>query len=224
MIFRRALSLTGVEVGGTQTREGRPFTTHEKITKLLEHLRKHEQMPAPFMLETFYARKVFIPPAIEGTKQPNELQKGLGFWISTRVTEGDLNSELSPNKDIHPDQCDGKIYLLEEMRSCDDQHERWMSSYSALTMLRDEFLDSSEFKDTAKLLPYAERRTPERDQIDHGFFSNPFGFLDKLGAKILPEERHITSLFRIRMMFSDSDPDGKWRRNLVGYPVFIASA
>jgi hypothetical protein len=219
--FNVRLSLTGASVGGTQSKQGRQFTTHEKISRLLEHIRKHDQLidtpfvggsdSQPFLLESFYARKVFIPPKMDDLQTPEWLKKGLNFWISTGAAE---RSWGVPN---------GRIYLLEDIKNPDQMDS--VSSWTALSMLRQEYLLFAEYTVAAQYLD--DHYSQDEDEFNVKFSENPFTSLAEMGAKVLAEERRITSLFRQRKNFNEpvyENGTKKWRPNIVGYPVFIAAS
>jgi len=72
--WKAELSLTGVGAEAQQERHGRAPSTTEKISAVMEHLRKHQQLSAgriswrvdgtekPFRFEAFEATKLAIPP------------------------------------------------------------------------------------------------------------------------------------------------------------------
>jgi len=208
-------SLLGPKVGAEQTRNARAFNTHEKITKLLAYLGKHDQIlndspfleasdDKPFVMHNLYAKRIFIPPIADSLKVPDWF-KGLGMWISTRSSNND-----------------GRVYLLEDLRQADGKIE-FMSAYSSLNMLRQEFVILSEYSIVAGTLN--DSVLPDEDQ-SVAFSTNPLEFLARLGAQLLPEERYITSLYRIRTFFleqSHSEGEKKWKPNVVGYPIFITA-
>jgi hypothetical protein len=209
-------SLLGPKVGAEQTRNARGFSTHEKITKLVQYLMKHDQLlndspfltasdDKPFVMHNLYAKRVFIPPIADSLKVPDWF-KGLSMWISTRSS----NNE-------------GRVYLLEGLRHADNKIE-FISAYSSLNMLRQEFLVLSEFSIVAGTLN--DRVLSDEDESAVTFSTNPLEFLAGLGAQLIPEERYITSLYRLRTHFLEkihSGSEKKWKPNVVGYPIFIAA-
>jgi len=210
------LSLTGLGVSGKQTSSARSFSTHEKITKLESYLKEHKQIetfdPAdssdqkPFVLYTFSAKKVFIPAKTD-SKTP-EWFKGLSLWISTGhyLTSGRY----------------GRIYLFEDAVWKDD-FMAFASAYSVFDILQHEFRRQSHFKVDGEEF---RKKNYLTDETDVTFSTRPFEALAELGAIIIPEQRFIASLFRVRLHFLapfQLEGEEQTMANVVGYPVFIAA-
>lgn len=215
------LSLTGLEVGGEQSQNARAFSMHEKISKLQTYLKGHNQIlnhspfigqseAQPFVLESLYAKRVFIPPKSRAhDREIPEWFKGLSLWISTRPVRNDGRE-------------DGRTFLFEEAFYADSKIET-ASAYSALTMLRNEFVPLSEFTVAAQTLVCSKS---DQDESNLKFSENPLEFLAGLGAIIASDERLITSLYRLRTYFLEPTNlinGKKWKPNVVGYPIFITA-
>jgi hypothetical protein len=93
LVWEASLTITSPGAEGSQQRFARPYTTHEKITKLTKHLedkglvayeRPGYQDPVDiedreaFRIETCRAKRVFIPP---DHGQPPDVA-ALNVWIS----------------------------------------------------------------------------------------------------------------------------------------------
>ena len=211
-----SLSLVGPKAGAVQSRNARAFTTHEKITKLVKYLREHDQLldnvpfaeasdNKPFVMHDLHANRVFIPPITDRAGVPDWF-KGLGLWIS------------NPTETYQ-----GRVYLLEDLRQADREIE-FISAYSSLNMLRQEFLILSDLSIAGGVLN--GRTSSVEHESEVSFSANPLEFLARLGAHLNPEARHITTLYRLRAHFyeeSGSETEKKWKPTIVGYPVFISS-
>lgn len=211
------ISLTGPKAKIGQTQYPRDFTTHEKIVKLIRHLKQnhdvycHEHYESkldcttPFHLETFQATRVFIPPNQNYQETLTEFN-GIRLWIS-----------FQPNKTSEHNAC--TLYLLEDTRESDGEgNVETISAYSSLHMLLHHY---SPFLEWTII---NESTFNFKSEIE--FLLNPIDFLSKLGAHVITT-RKITSLYRLREVFyediviANKDNTKENFIGAVGYPIFI---
>jgi hypothetical protein len=154
-VWEASLTITSPGAKGSQQRFARPYTTHEKITKLTEHLEEEGQVSfgrasgkglGPligrrkdsklFRIETCQAKRVFIPP---DHGQPPDVG-ALNFWVSAVPrTPEDIARHFDRLKTegirISETAASGNLYLLEDDRRPDEQHYHVRSAYSALSLM-----------------------------------------------------------------------------------------
>jgi hypothetical protein len=214
------IGLTGPKGGGKQARFARPYTTHEKVSMLTKYLEEeglvgyeraygYVDAEEAFRLETFQAKRVFIP-----TKQRDSSPGGLSLWISLK----DPSSGVTGRELGHPRYHPGTLYLLEDYRDADTPKPSGPipSMYSMLGWLLYGGLSTltrgaSRYDDLPELdlSGASDNRELERFSVD------PTVALSQLGAQVGPA-RKIRSLYRIRATFL-----GRPAVTTFGYPIFI---
>lgn len=123
-IWKMALGLAGPSTEGTQSRPGRAFTQHEKITELLKRLaggpssRVSRRRDSEFAVACLSAVRAFIPSRSTGAGD----FPGLAIWIGLGAEE---------SRDLDP------VYLIENFPRDDESRSNW-SGMSALWMLTNE--------------------------------------------------------------------------------------
>lgn len=226
-IWRIALGLTGPQADGTQSRPARPFTRHEKASKLVEYLKKRRLVvphrpwdrerwdaESPFRLESMDATRIYIPP-----REASQFN-GLTVWFSGAPDE-------NPEKPSGADDPTGPLYLLQDYQVDDEIRATNVSAASALKTLFYEIQgERSEIIINGKpdsLLSTLNSRFPEPDEntFDRMFSSDPESFLTELGARVV-DRRFIQCLYRVRRTLNDyySVPIGSVVT--IGYPIVIA--
>ncbi len=217
-----SLSLTGPSVEMGEETSTRPLTTHEKIQKLTEFLRKanllDERRPKqmskgmygdpgerPYVLETTTARKVIIPKQhlenIDGLRE-------LAVWISDPSEDDFTDEEWEWHGTF--------LYLTEGHWDNKRYHSVW-SGCSALQAI------VNVANGAPLILP-----EPVGDE-PYGRWCNehPITKLGRLNS-IVMDTRKITTLYRKRYMTDEQCyvVNGQKRRvnDLLAYPLFIAAA
>jgi hypothetical protein len=246
-MWNAEIGLIGPKAGGTQQRFARPFTVHEKISKLTKYLedeglvgygRAGEQDAKVatedrklFRIETCRAKRVFIPP---DHGQPPEVG-ALNVWISAVP----LTKAIKEKTVFAP----GNLYLLEDDRRRNDQPKvPYMSAYSVVTLMldqgigaedlptREEYREAIESKggplpmyfDNLEF-PFRDAEEPRKKSFFRYFFLDPVQAFAHLGAQIGPERR-IRTLYRVRVQFPEYELQ-LWHRYDIAtfaYPIFIA--
>jgi hypothetical protein len=158
-MWNAEIGMLGPKAGGAQQRFARPYTTHEKISTLTEHLENaglvgygraggDDVASEPrvfFRMETCRAKRVFIPP---NHGQPLEIG-ALTLWISSvSRTREEIEAIREDFTAIlkNPRQWEGmrslssrrpgNLYLLEDYRYADGERITFGASpYSALSLL-----------------------------------------------------------------------------------------
>ena len=123
-VWRAGLAMTGPTAQAEQARFGRSFSTHEKIHKLLEHIKRlppvnYGDGPRPdpaFRLETIPAMKVVIP-----AKPGAASNQTLVLWLSAM-----------PGFDIRRGR---RLVLIQEYRQTDKEYVEHVSPKTALVEL-----------------------------------------------------------------------------------------
>ena len=143
-VWEASLTITSPGAKGSQQRFARPFTTHEKISKLTEHLEDKglvgygrataQTRGTMFRIETCRAKRVFIPP---DHGQPPEVG-ALNVWISAvprtpEEIEAAFEGRKVPGE--RGRESPGNLYLLENYKHSDVNGFDYMSSYSALSLM-----------------------------------------------------------------------------------------
>ena len=86
-VWKVVLGLTGLSAETTQSRLGRAYTNHEKLTRLVRYLKDKEQLGTgrvahpfhydkPFTLESMTARRAHIP-----IRKESPSFQGLSIWV-----------------------------------------------------------------------------------------------------------------------------------------------
>jgi hypothetical protein len=222
------ISITGPKAGGKQLRFARPYTMHEKISKLTEHLEakgltvsgrasEPEYMfplrspKAVFRHETCHARRIYI-----ATGQSDSSPSTLNLWISLMDRSA---SQAKSRDEWQP----GNLYLLEDYQGNDQPIRPMGSAYSSLQMLFGSSLrGGSAFTGIDIDLRDALDDQELRKEFVRDFSVDPTVALSRLGAQVGPP-REIHSLYRIRTTFLDEDIDTEHGSiTTFGYPIFIA--
>ncbi len=132
--WKAAIGITGPSAEGIQMRAGRPFTRHEKLTTLVQHLTDKKLLAlrrpsyselnedprsinSVFRLETLAATEVFLPSESDNATT----RHGLKMWISE---ESKLYVETPP-----------LLYLLADYRKDDADEYIAASGMSIITIL-----------------------------------------------------------------------------------------
>jgi hypothetical protein len=159
-MWNAEISLIGPKAGGAQQRFARPYTTHEKILRLIVYVEDEglvgygradgqkiglggassEGNEKEFRIETCRAKRVFIPPNHGQPPGVGELK----VWISAVPrTPQDVEEQNDrrargewPGRDLF---LPGNLYLLEDYRRADEPRHDRMSSYSALSLMIGDF-------------------------------------------------------------------------------------
>jgi hypothetical protein len=108
-IWKVALGLTGLSVESTQQRPARPFTEHEKLSRLAATL-PEEGPEALFHLMTIFGRRTVI-------RADKNTLRGVAFWLCRRPQSTGIG-----------------LYLVEQPR-CDDEPIAYYSGLTALMMI-----------------------------------------------------------------------------------------
>ena len=215
-----SLSLTGPAVEMGEETSIRPFTTHEKIQRLIAFLRKAnllaerrpKEMPKhqtpdhrPFVLETMTAQKIIIPRRHLGNIDG---LRGLAIWIS-EPSEEDFTDE--------PWKWHGTFLYLTEAHWDNKPYQEVWSGCSALQAI------VNVVNGVQLVLPEPIGNEPfGRWCSDH-----PIVKLQALGGTVT-SSRTITSLYRKRYITDEQcyTINGQERRvnDLLAYPLFISSA
>lgn len=219
--WEASITLTSPGAKGTQSRFGRPFTAHEKITQLVEYLEKKRLVYKPanggtsvaqippytgeskdFTLASFRATRAFIP---SNPKLPTF--KGLGLWIASFIfSPSFLSDTLTRGSEVI-------LFLLEDFQGKDEPQPGSSvgTAYTNLILLIEGLRKSTDLSDTtSRELSDMARTVPYED---------PITFLSEfLGAEI-GTERSIRCLFRVREQVIDVSGGG-----VFGYPIFVAAA
>jgi hypothetical protein len=227
-IWKAALGITGPSVEGTQSRPGRPFTLHEKVQKIVSHLRANKFLDpgraapsskASFLVEAMSAQRAAIPPNKEVTGFP-----GLNVWVSVESdTDARQRGELNTQKNS------GALFFLEDFHKCDDDEPPMhFSSYSWLALLADVLGDGKPIA----LMNNSPQRAILVDALDSEFAIDPINALSRLGAMFGPERR-VTALYRVRAMCMERWEDGGLQEGkkrpsdffttTIGYPLIITA-
>lgn len=123
-VWRAGMGVTGPTAQAEQARFGRSFSTHEKVEKLLEHIKHLASVdygdgPRPnpaFRLDTIHAIKVVIPPKPGGASNHS-----LVLWLSA-----------TPGFDV---QRGRRLILIQEYRNSDQEYVEHVSPKTALVEL-----------------------------------------------------------------------------------------
>jgi hypothetical protein len=223
------IGFTGPKAGGAQQRFARPYTRHEKISKLTKYLEdeglvEYERADRPisdaekaFRLETCQAKRVFIP-----AKQRDSSLGGLCLWIS--LMDRGSGHGASQEQRYRQRLPSGNLYLLEGYRDADPPELAYVHSpYSSLQLLTGGGLarlgsddsGASRYDDFEPDLSYTSAyRGSGRSSVD------PTEVLSQHGAQVGPA-RKIRSLYRIRATFTEPT-EPKFTLATFGYPIFIA--
>jgi hypothetical protein len=210
-VWKAGLSLTGPTAEGSQARPGRPFTLHEKVQKIVDHLRKSNlvengrlkhpfadpnRRELPFRIEAMSARKAIIRPQKD---MPDS--RGLGLWVSTKPDDS------TPKI--------GALFLLEDFRGDDgDYSGSRFSSYSWLALLS----ETLEVKSLSSDVQTGEHTLT--DDLGPGFSADPVDALSRLGA-VFGTERRVIALYRVRAACMAHEND--FAVTTLGYPLVITA-
>jgi hypothetical protein len=211
------VSLAGPKAEATQSRLGRPFTSHEKVLRVEEYLREqrllHDGRPresgvnwrpeGEFFVEETRATKAFIPPA--------KSFPGLAVWFTP---------EIKREKDDYFES--RHLYLFEDYPR-DDSEPRIppASGYTYLMFLLD---DNPDFNRVLQEMG--------RPRSALALLTQPAEFLDAVGAKF-SDERYVRTLYRVRVAAREvvhrHDDEGNDQGDVeklvvVAYPIYIALA
>jgi hypothetical protein len=202
--YTASLGLTGPSVEVSSGAQPRDFLVHEKIDRLVDHLRRGGfvaegrrgtdlgEPEAGFRLETCTAARALLPPA----------PGSLAIWIS------------EPPDDQPSDEYRevGRLYLIEDFRGCDFEGAGHVSvsGYTALEMLlEDEGVRPS------------LAATPLRRDMAAEFGARPLELVARLDGRVAAPRR-IRTLYRVRASFAEMHAD--FARVTIGYPIFVAAA
>jgi hypothetical protein len=151
-MWNAEIGLTGPKAGGAQQRFARPFTTHEKISKLTEYLEDKGHVEygrssgkkegTTFRIETCQAKRVFIPP---DRGQPPDVG-ALNVWISAVPrTREELKAILERRGEWAEDRWSpgpGNLYLLEAYQHSDSySHGERLSPFSTISIMMGDYVD-----------------------------------------------------------------------------------
>lgn len=252
-VWEASLTITSPGAKGSQQRFARPFTTHEKISKLTEYLEDEglvgygrprgymkRTSAGYFQIENCRARRVFIPP---DHGQPPDVG-ALNIWISAVPrTEEEIRNALE-RKRYAQKGSPGNLYLLEDdHRDSDRKVYSAYSSYSALWIMLDgypgqrgghRYIDSDVIRAAEPEEPDLDIPEPVRNAVRNApggwyfyyFLIDPTKALAQLGAQVGPE-RSIRTLYRVRVVFPEEElmhGFGHMGLATFGYPIFIAEA
>jgi hypothetical protein len=200
-VWEASLTITSPGAKGTQTRFQRPFTTHEKITQLIEYLQGNQlvvthtptdeswPLGQDFHLVRFPLTRAFIPPKPEISPSFD----GMGIWLGTFSF---------PSYDVLD------LFLLEDFQGKDEpptRHSR--SEYSSLYVLTRALAESEK-------IPFTEDMVPADARYGSGL-----NFLAEFFGAEIGTERSTRCLFRVRR-----EVEGLMGVYVFGYPIFIAAA
>jgi hypothetical protein len=204
-MWKAGLGLTGPSVEGTQSRPGRPYTVHEKVQKVVSHLRTtklldrgrlayHIASGREFRVEAMSARRAAIPPRKDFP--------GLSLWVSA---EPDAGAQDADGNKI------GALFLLENFRGSDDSNGLNFSGYSWLAFLA-QVVDASETRGFVLSNMVAG--------LGRQFASNPIEALSHLGTVFAPERR-VTALYRVRAVCGAEEQN--FALTTIGYPLVVTA-
>lgn len=210
-IWNAVLGLTGPKAEATQTRPGRAFTMHEKITKFQSYINdnnlvldyrprdafepRHLDTSKPFRSERMEARKCHIP-----LQDGQSTTGALNIWISIQpddVQPADMRRRT------------GTLFLIEDFRG-KERHVKCLSGYSSLMLLTEELrpvIDQTQIE--------AFRR---QDAAREQFGKNPVDTLADLGAKFGPPRR-INAIYRVRATCNETAAEAAV--TTIGYPIIV---
>ena len=212
-IWKTVLGLFGPKVEATQSRPGRPFTTHEKVTRFHHHLKKDklliEHRPVEpfemelrddsnssnqFRLEQMSAQRVRLNKVDEDIE--------INIWVS-----------LQPDRQIKESRSAvGALFLIEDFRGNDDRVTR-ISGFSSLWFLVQEMKPLIELANSNIF--------DQADKIEDRFGEDPIGTLKDLGAQFGPSRR-IQATYRIRVCGMEMGARDH-ATTTVGYPIVISA-
>lgn len=213
-------SIKGPDVGAKQDNKLRPATAHEMITKLMQSLKKNDQLQIgrvadtnhqkyQFAFEETVARKVLLP--LKKAKQVKELRE-LAVWVSNPGTKPQPRTK----ENIH-DPEGIFLYLVEAYWESDDLFHGPVSGFSALNMILSSVAGAMGLDPDAVLSKYEARSSGK----------SPLATLQEIGG-IPQDQRKIQTLYRKRYISDDQYVliDGTSHRchDLFAYPIYIASA
>jgi len=196
--WKASLNLAGPGAEGTQVGFARPLTKHEKVEGVIKFIVDQQLIAGDpertdtdqFVDLTIRARRFAIP------------KENLAIWISM------------PELD-NPREKRKRVFLIEDFRSKGGDQSDHYSGYSSLHIL------ITALQDTEKNIPGVTRRERWDDANDRLEFANdPYGFLEKLGAKAGPAQT-IRSIYKVRATAIEVEAKVGYVLAIVGYPIFI---
>lgn len=221
-VWKAGLSFTGLTAEGTQIRPGRQFTMHEKVQRLVEHLRANDLVASgrltdwrqgpddgPFRVEAMSARRATIPTRASVPGFP-----GLGLWVSVKPDANDGAAAHVPfGRRRFPM---GALFLIETIGGKDrDPRDLTFSGYSWLALLVT-VLDES-FQDALSGNAKPQQSALAHD-LDSRFTRDPIDALSRLGAIFAPPRR-IAALYRVRAACAAREHD--FAITTIGYPIVV---
>lgn len=207
-VWKAGLSLTGPTAEGSQARPGRPFTMHEKVHKIVNHLRKGDLVDdgrledpfsrdRPFRIEAMSARKALIRPR---TEMPDF--RGLSLWVSAQP------DGLAHQADHPGDTKVGALFLLEDFPGEDRDYAGFrFSGYSWLVLLSDVLHDVPGVGSLPK-------------DLGSQFAADPVTALIELGAVFGPERR-VVALYKVRAACMARE--NGFASTTIGYPLVVTA-
>jgi hypothetical protein len=168
--WKVGISLTGPHAEGTQASLPRPYTRHEKICRILDHLHANSQSRPPelnpyttFVYESLEASPVYLP----APKNTSLNRKSITLWVA-----------------LPKNSAGGYRFLLEDFTRSDSE-QPCLSSYSCLKVMIEEFSESIGDFITTNI----EQQIME-DQVlnvSSDFFNRVLPFTHETYALIIPE-------------------------------------
>jgi hypothetical protein len=204
------LSLAGPKAAGTQTRQGREPTTHEKIERFVKYVQTNNLITSerPSLVNADRVKGLFFMEKLTMRRvQIKRNDEALNIW----VTEPRLEKEFDPNVDEFPL---GALFLIEDFRG-DEGRDRTYTGYSSLYLLTEELV--SENRDTINDVFNQLRK---QDDVTRLFAVDPLGTLKFLGGRIGPE-RHIVTVYRYRASCIEMEDVRGRATTTIGYPIFV---
>ena len=221
-IWKVALGLTGPKAEGTQERFSRNATNSEKISEVIDYLKRKDLLQAKrtyrpetpkmamqlFGIETCEAIPIWIPPK----QDCSPAFRGLRLWLSGFSQSSDERGLL--------------LYLLEDFPENDRIAYGVCSGMSVLSILLNDYqriygntvVYQKSLKET---VDFADFDLYSRMQNGVSLSLNPAELLAQLGAQVgIP--RFIRCLYRVRDTFKDYYRE--YQEAIFAYPIFIADA
>jgi hypothetical protein len=221
-VWKVGLSAQGPIAEGQQARLGRPYTAHEKLTIIMEYLRKknlvfehqmldewtRRQDERVFCIDTLSATRILIP-----TKTYDDMQlSGFGLWVSSR----EINQENAEGEKTDPSRSRRHLYIIEDAQVDDKSKARRLSGYSALHLLVDQLEKTR--RELFLGLTNDSENNKATERLVHRFSRDPIDFLRSLGGTVLTE-RNVTFLYRLRASCNDENSPNKGNLTIIGYAI-----
>lgn len=202
--WKFSIGLTNTGVEGTQTRFARDVTLHEKLDKVITHLRTagllmhgrpstRNRAAGVFGHETLNARKLRLPKA----------EPPICLWFSDDL----VASALDPSED--PRACPGKaIFLIQDDHTDDPLGRGSLSGYSSLMLLYNSVSDIPGTTLNMSLGKFSNRVS-----------MSPLDALLSMGAES-GQSQPVEVIYRLRVdCFAEEDSFKS--STTVGYPIAI---